>query len=153
MSRDSKLVLSCNKEDTLDIGNSVTKALEKYARDKLNDFWQNNTDALNLIHFLHNDSYKEHSDKYTNGVSITSYDFETFTFLFGNGDDNKRNLFMFTTCSSDHGDIEGDYKVVLSIGYWGNSDEILMAVAEAVKEFGDVYYDFNDCDDLGFIKL
>lgn len=153
MSRDSRLVLSCNKEDTLNVGNSVSKALEKYARDKLNDFWQNNTDAYNLMHFLHNDSYKEHSDKYTNGVTITAHDFDTFWFIFGNGDDNKRSLFMFATCSSDHEDIEGDYKIVFSIGYWGSSDEIMMVVAEAVRQYGDIYYDFNDCDDLGFIKL
>lgn len=153
MSIDSKLVLSCNKEDTLNIGKSVSKALGKYAGDKLNDFWQNNTDACNLVHFLHNDSYKEHSDKYTNGVTVTAHDFNTFWFVFGSGDDIKRSLFMFTTCSSDHEDIEGDYKIVFSIGYWGNSEEILMVVAEAIKEFGNVYYDYNDCDDLGFIKI
>lgn len=150
MSRDSRLVLSCNKEDTLNIGNSVSKALGEYARDKLNDFWQNNTDACNLMHFLHNASYKEHSDRYTNGVTVTAHDFDTFWFVFGNGDEQKRSLFMFTTCSSDHEDIEGDYKVVFSIGYWGNSAEIMMVVAGALEEFGDVYY---DCDDLGFIKL
>lgn len=153
MSRNSRLVLSCNKEDTLNIGNSVSKALEKYSRDKLNDFWQNNTDACNLVHFLHNDSYKEHNDKYTNGVTVTAHDFDTFWFIFGNGDNMKRSLFMFTTCSSDHEDIEGDYKIVFSIGYWGSSDEIMMVVAEAIRQYGDAYYDFNDCDDLGFIKL
>lgn len=153
MSRDSRLVLSCNKEDTLNIGNSVTKALEKYSRDKLNDFWQNNTDACNLMHFLHNDSYKEHSERYTNGVTVTAHDFDTFWFVFGNGDNMKRSLFMFTTCSSDHEDIEGDYKIVFSIGYWGNADEIMMVVVEAVRQYGDVYYDYNDCDDDGFIKL
>lgn len=41
----------------------------------------------------------------------------------------------------------------LSVGYWGSCDEIMMVVAKAIKEFGDVYYDFNDCDDLDFIKL
>ena len=28
-----------------------------------------------------------------------------------------------------------------------------MVVAKAVAPFGDVYYDFNDCDDQDFVKL
>ena len=153
MSRDSRLVLSCNKEDTIKIGNAVSKALSEHARNKLDDYWKNNTDAYNRIHFLVGDKYKDQSYKFSNGVSISSHDFETFVMLFGNGDDIKRSLYMSTTCSSDHEDIEGDYKIVFSIGYWGNSDEIMMVVAEAIKEFGDAYYDYNDCDYLGFIKL
>ena len=153
MGLDSRVVLACNKEDVLSIGKSVTKALDGYSRDKLDDFWQNNTDACNRIQFLHNYSYKEHSVKYTNGISISSYDFESFIFVFGNGDDLKRSLYMFTTCSSDHEDIEGDYKVVFSLGYWGSSNEVMKVVIDAVKQYGEVYYDYNDCDDLGFIKL
>lgn len=153
MSRDSRLVLSCNKEYALDIGNSVTKALSKYARNKLDNYWKNNTDAQSRVNFMWSDSYKDQNHKFSDGVTVTAHDFDTFWFIFGNGDEHKRSLFMFTTCSSDHEDIEGDYKIVFSIGYWGNSDEIMMVVAEAIKEFGDAYYDYNDCDDLGFIKL
>lgn len=153
MSRDSKLVLSCNKEDALNIGNSVSKALSEYARNKLDGYWKNNTNAESRVNFMWSDSYKDQNYKFSNGVTVTAHDFDTFWFIFGNGDEQKRSLFMFTTCSSDHEDIEGDYKIVFSIGYWGNSEEILMVVSEAIKEFGDVYYDFNDCDDLGFIKL
>lgn len=153
MSIDSKLVLSCNKEDTLNIGNSVTKALSGYARTKLDDYWKNNTDANNRIHFLVGDKYKDQNHKFSNGVSISSHDFETFVFFFGNGDDNKRSLFMFTSCSNDYNDTIEGHKVIFSIGYWGSSNEIMMVVAEAVKQYGDAYYDFNDCDDLGFIKL
>ena len=29
----------------------------------------------------------------------------------------------------------------------------MLTIADAVKEFGDVYYDFNDCDDKPFVKL
>lgn len=153
MSRDSKLVLSCNKEDVLNIGNSVSKALSEYARNKLDDYWKNNTDAESRINFMWGESYKDQNHRFSNGVTVTAHDFDTFWFIFGNGDEQKRSLFMFTTCSSDHEDIEGDYKIVFSIGYWGNAGEIMMVVAEAIKEFGDVYYDYNDCDDLSFIKL
>ena len=153
MSIDSKLFISCNKEDTLSIGNSVSKAFSEYARTKLDDYWKNNTDAQSRVNFMWSDSYKDQNYKFTNGVSISTHDFESFRFVFGCGDEQKRSLSMFTTCSSDHEDIQGDYKVIFSIGYWGSYDEILMVVAESVKEFGDVYYDFNDCDDLDFIKL
>lgn len=152
MSIDSKLFVSCDKQDVLNIGHSVSKVLDEYSRAKLDDFWQNNTDACNRTHFLHNESYKEHSVNYTNGSSISSYDFNTFVFTFGNGDKNRRNLFMFTDCSSDYEDIKGGYKVVFSIGYWGSSDEIIQVVIEAVKQYGEVYYDFNDCDDEDFVK-
>lgn len=56
-------------------------------------------------------------------------------------------------CYTDHSDTyEGD-KIIFSIGCWGSYNEIMMIVADAVKSFGDVYYDFNDCDDQGFVKL
>lgn len=96
---------------------------------------------------------KDESNKYSNGVSISSYNFEIFTFTFGSGDIHRRSLHMFPTCSQDHDDITEAYKVIFSIGYWGKYDEIMLIVADAVKEFGDVYYDFNDCDDLDFVKL
>lgn len=153
MGLDSRVVLVCNKEDVLNIGKSVSKELEVYARDKLDDFWQNSTDACNRAHFLHNDSYKEHSVKYTNGISVSSHDFESFIFVFGNGNDLKRSLYMFTTCSADHEDIEGDYKVLFSIGYWGSANEVMQVVIDRVKPYGEVYYDYNDCDDLGFVKI
>ena len=153
MSVDSKLFVTCSKEDVITLGSSVAEALNKYSRQKLDDYWTNNTDACNRFHFLHNESYKGQREKFTNGVSITSYNFDMFTFTFGNGDDSLRSLHMFPTCSDDHNDIVEGYKVIFSIGYWGGSDEILMVVAEAIKEFGEVYYDFNDCDDLDFIKL
>lgn len=57
MSRDSRLVLSCNKEDTLNIGNSVSKALSDYARTKLDDYCNINTTApmnLGLLVFFIN---------------------------------------------------------------------------------------------------
>ena len=153
MSVDSKLFVKCNKEDVIAIGISVAEALNKYSRQKLDNYWTNNTDACNRTHFLHNEHYKGQREKFTNGVSITSYNFDMFTFTFGNGDDLLRSLHMFPTCSDDHNDVVEGYKVIFSIGYRGSSEEIMSVLSEALKPYGDAYYDFNDCDDVGFIKL
>ena len=153
MSIDSKMFVTCNKEDVISIGNSVTEALNTYVRDKLDNYWKNNTDAQSRANFMWGDSYKDQSNKFTNGVSVTSYNFDTFVISFGNGDDCIRNLFMFPTCSSDYNDVYEGYKVIFSIGYWGSSEEIMNVLSEALKPYGDVYYDFNDCEDKYFIKL
>lgn len=153
MSVDSKMFVTCKKEDVISIGNSVTEALNTYVRDKLDNYWKDNTDAQSRINFMWSDSYKDQNNKFTNGVSVTSHNFDTFVISFGNGDDCIRNLFMFPTCSSDYSDVHEGYKVIFSIGYWGSSEEIMNVVAGALKPYGDVYYDFNDCDDKDFIKL
>lgn len=153
MSVDSKMFVTCNKEDVISIGNSVTKALNVYVRDKLDNYWKNNTDAQSRVNFMWSDSYKDQNYKFTNGVSVTSHNFDTFVISFGNGDESRRNLFMFPTCSSDYSDVCEGYKVIFSIGYWGSSEEIMSALSGALKPYGDVYYDFNDCDDKDFIKI
>ena len=153
MSVDSKMLVTCKKEDVINIGNSVTEALNTYVRDKLDSYWRYNTTCSNRLQFLLDKCLEEHSRKFTNGVSITSHNFDVFNISFGNGDDCIRNLFMFPTCSSDYNDVHDGYKVIFSIGFWGSSEKIMSVVSEALKPYGDVYYDYNDCDDAGFIKL
>ena len=153
MSIDSMMFVTCNKEDVISIGNSVTKALNTYVRDKLDSYWRYNTDAQSMVNFMWSDSYKDQSNKFTNGVSVITDNFDTFVISFGNGDDSRRSLFMFPTCSSDYSDVREGYKVIFSIGHWGSAEEIMSVLSEALKPYGDVYYDFNDCDDEDFIKL
>ena len=153
MSLDSMMFVTCNKEDVISLGNSVATALNTYVKDKLDSYWSSNTTCSNRLQFLFDKCLEEHSRKFTNGVSITSHDFDAFVISFGNGDESRRNLFMFPTCSSDYSDVCEGYKVIFSIGYWGSAEEIMSVVSEALKPYGDVYCDFNDCDDAGFIKL
>ena len=153
MSLDSKMFVTCNKEDVINIGNSVTEALNAYVRGKLDSYWRHNTTCSNRLQFLFDKSLEEHSRKFTNGVSITSHNFDEFNISFGNGDESRRSLFMFTTCSSDYNDVCEGYKVIFSIGYWGSSEKIMSVLSGALKPYGDVYYDFNDCDDKDFIKI
>lgn len=153
MSIDSMMFVTCNKEDVNSIENSVIETLNAYVRKKLDNYWRYNTTCSNRMQFLHDKSLEEHSRKFTNGVSVTTYNFDSFVINFGNGDESRRSLFMSPTCSSDYGDVYDGYKVIFSIGYWGNSEEIMSVLSEALKPYGDVYYDFNDCDDEDFIKL
>ena len=153
MSLESKMFVTCNKDDVINIGNSVTKALNTYVRDKLDNYWKSNTDAQSRVNFMWSDSYKDQSNKFTNGVSVTSHNFDMFVIGFGNGDESRRSLFMFPTCSTGYSDVCEGYKVIFSIGYWGSAEEVMNVVADALKHYGDVYYDYNDCDGAGFIKL
>ena len=105
MSLDSKMFVTCNKDDVISIGNSVTKALNIYVRGKLDSYWRHNTTCSNRLQFLFDKSLEEHSCKFTNGVSITSHNFDVFSISFGNGDESRRDLFMFPTCSSDYNDV------------------------------------------------
>lgn len=153
MSLDSKMFVTCNKDDVISIGNSVTEVLNTYVRGKLDSYWRYNTTCSNRLQFLFDKSLEEHSRKFTNGVSVITHNFDTFVISFGNGDESRRSLFMFPTCSSDYSDVCEGYKVIFSIGYWGSSEEIMSVLSGALKPYGDVYYDFNDCDDEYFIKL
>ena len=54
---------------------------------------------------------------------------------------------------SRHQEIYKGDKLIFSIGHWGRCDDIMKAIIPALKEFGDVYYDHNDCDDEDFVKM
>ena len=149
----SKLFVTCKKEDVIQIGNSVSKALEYLSRAKLDNYWKNNTDAKSRMGFLFQEKYKEQSRRFTNNVSISSFNFDTFVFNFGSGEDMQRSLYMFPTCSDDYNEASEGYKVIFSIGHWGNVYEILKVVAESVREYGEVYVDYNDCDEYNFFKV
>lgn len=90
-------------------------------------------------------------DNWTNGCSLRSYDFESFNIDFGVGE--KRTLFATNGRSCDHSKIYEGEKIIFLINVWGRYDEIMKVIAEPLKEFGRVFYDFNDCDDQDFVEL
>tara|TARA_B100001105_G_scaffold119372_1_gene95629 strand:- start:2351 stop:2818 length:468 start_codon:yes stop_codon:yes gene_type:complete len=153
MSVDSKLFVTCGKDKLPEVMNNVIDNLNVYHRAKLDNYWQNHTDAVNRIHFLRGEDYRAQNKTYTNGVSGDFYNFDVLSLTFGNGDENLRMLQVFPDCSCDYSDTyEGD-KIIFSVGCWGMYDEIMKVVAKSVAPFGDVYYDFNDCDEEDFVKL
>ena len=76
----------------------------------------------------------------------------TVTFIF-NGEDRQLNIHF--DCDSDGeacGYLDGS-KIILSLGAWGSSIEIMMAVMQALKVYGDSYLIENDCIDYQLIKM
>lgn len=150
MSVDSKLFVTCGRDKTIEVGQAVRKALDIWVREEL-DATVKRTGSPNRSFLLTNPIK---SIYLTNGVKgINTQEFRSYTFHFGCGDKFERMLWMHVDCNYDYSDTyEGD-KIIFSIGCWGMYDEIMKVVAKAVAPFGDVYYDFNDCDDQDFVKL
>ena len=147
MSVDAKLFVTCGKEKLFDVLSVVTDALNIWQRNLLDNHIAT-TEYMNRLHFLHNDG----SDSWTNGVH-SDFSFPDVISTNFKVDDEDRRLKIFPDCSCDYSDTyEGD-KIIFSLGCWGMYNEIMMVVAKAVAPFGDVYYDFNDCDDQDFVKL
>jgi len=76
----------------------------------------------------------------------------TVSFIF-NGED--RQLSIHFDCDSDGescGYIDGP-KIILSLGAWGSSIEIMTVVMQALKVYGNAYLIENDSIDYQLIKL
>jgi len=153
MSVDSKLFVCCGKEKLFEVVESVIDNLNIYSRSKLDEYWTQNTEANNRIHFLNGEEYKDQSKKYSNSVKGDFRCMDVLSLTFGNGDENLRTLKVFPDCSCDYSDTYEGEKIIFSIGCWGMYEEVMQVVAKAVSSFGEVYYDHNDCDDEDFIKL
>lgn len=97
-------------------------------------------------------------DYWIKDLSVHSRDFNSFCMDFDVYNDanltmETRSLFISSVCSCDHSHIyEGD-KIVFSIGRWGHYDFVMTKLAETLKRFGKVYYDFDDSDDKDFVEL
>lgn len=61
-----------------------------------------------------------------------------------------RRLFLHLGCDSDSPEIPGK-KLIWQVGKWGSSEEIITTVGNALKDDGPIYYDLDDCDNVGYI--
>lgn len=149
MGVDAKLFVTCGKDKMYEVGQKVINAINIWQRSELDKHIEEDGRYMNRMHFLCNK--KEHQQEWSNGCSIYAHNFDCISFDFKCGE--SRSLKMFVDCSCDYSDTYDGDKITFSLGCWGRSDEIMKVVAEAVAEFGDVYYDNNDCDDEDFVKL
>ena len=94
-----------------------------------------------------NDPRNSDIKDFSNGIrSCYTHDFGSFNISFTvHGE--KRILFVTHTCSNDYSEVYEGEKIIFSLGCWGMSEEIMLVIADAIKEFGDVYYTKNDCED------
>lgn len=77
----------------------------------------------------------------------------SISFLFKG---EQRDLRITFDCDCDlkiYEEIDGDSCLWFTLGYWGSSEQLMREVLQSMKEFGKVYIDVNDCDDVGFDEV
>ena len=146
MSVDTKCFVMANKESMMSFMPKIIDVLSEYHSKKKKEFMVNN----NYEHFF---QIPQEERVFWQSPEVKTYHFEHFSVYFGLGKNNVRNLSICHNCSCDYTDVcEGD-KIIFSLGNWGESKEIMVLLIPVLKEYGKVFYDFNDCDDEGFIEM
>lgn len=56
-----------------------------------------------------------------------------------------RMLMVHFGCDSDYKEY-GDSKIIWEVNYWGMNEEIVLGICKEMKQFGQVFYEANDCD-------
>ena len=151
MGVDAKLAVVCKKEEKMTVVGQILHTLNKLAIDKLRTKYECCTLSMLEVARLE----EEH---YTRDAILSTRDFSTFTIRFGVGDKYQRQAFVLTTCECDVDDILSAYDetygaVLFSVGYWGKSELILNFVAQELSKSYDVYVDYNDSDDVDYVKF
>ena len=151
MGVDSKVFVVAGKEQALDVGQAVLEALNKWQREQL-DAHMTGMGYANRIQFMFSgDNEKSNGQKrWTNGVHLYANSFDCFQYIFTLDGDN-RTLWYFTDCSSDTDDVTREHTLMFHIGCWGRYARIMHEVIKALKPFGPVYWDHNDCDDEDYV--
>lgn len=151
MGVDSNVFVVADKSLAAEAGQAVLDALSKWQRDQL-DAHATSLGYDNRMQFMFsNENEKPNGQpRWTNGAHLHATSFDCFQFVFTLDGDN-RTLWYFTDCSCDTNYIIKDHTLMFSIGHWGANDKIMNIVIDALKPFGPVYYDHNDCDEEDYI--
>lgn len=67
-----------------------------------------------------------------------------FNFFFKINNES-RMLMVHFDCDRDYSEYSGS-KIIWTLNYWGLAEEIVLSICKAMKRFGQVYYEANDCD-------
>lgn len=59
--------------------------------------------------------------------------------------DEQRMLSVHFDCDCDYREYRGS-KIIWSVNYWGMAEEIILGICKAMKQYGQVFYEANDCD-------
>lgn len=147
MGVDTKMFIVTKKENILEVMPKVIEGLNKFIRFELKAYSEKKGfDSIRA--FIFRDKENEHNKNlkdFTNGIrNVYSYDFRSFFIdftLYG----EVRSLFITHSCSNDYSDIHKGDKIIFNLGAWGRSEEIMMVIAESIKDMGDIYFTKNDC--------
>jgi hypothetical protein len=137
----TKLFVTGNTNRFLDIMPKVTAAVSKYVMAEL-EAEMNKVGGYNNIHHF----VSENKDNWSKGVYPieVSSSWDVFSLYFKLHGENRR-LAALPTCSRDYEYVYKGNKIIFDLSQWGLCHEIMMVVAEAVKEYGRVFYIDNDC--------
>lgn len=150
MSIDSKTFVVCDKRDMLTIANSAAEAINKWLRAKL-DQEVEKSGANSRIQFLNNKDDYNSRNWSNNGCHTFSYDFNSFSIVFGCGDgDNhtaaRRSIFLSYT-ESDYNNLVNGGKLIFSMGSWGSNKEIIDLLSNVLVDYGTTYKIYDDSTD------
>lgn len=56
-----------------------------------------------------------------------------------------RMMFVHFGCDCDYEEYESPV-ISWSVNYWGMAEEIILGICKAMKQYGKVFYEANDCD-------
>jgi hypothetical protein len=56
-----------------------------------------------------------------------------------------RILTVHFDCDCDYKEYEGS-KIIWGVNYWGLAEEIVLGICKEMTQFGQVFYEVNDCD-------
>ena len=152
MGVDAKLVVACKDEEKIEVMEKILLSVGELV-----------TVSRSLSRFdVNSGGYKETlttgDGVYSSTAEMSTHNFRTFTIKFGIGDKYERQAFVNTACECDVDDILSAYKeshgaVLFSVGCWGQSELILNFVAQELCKTYDVYVDYNDSDDVDYVKF
>lgn len=150
MGVDSKLFVVCKQGEKMGVVKKVLETLDTLSFECLKN--KEKQSGCGRFQIVNNPLTFGH---YSIGAQLRSDDFESFKIDFGVGDETKRKAWVHTTCDCDVASYlpEGMGAVIVSIGCWGSNVLIMDTIANALKSFGDVYIDYNDCDDVDYAKV
>lgn len=142
MGVNTKMFVATDSNNILKLMPKLIKAINVWQRDKLDTYCKSKGFKSRMEYLFQKDS--NNNKVFTNGIyNVSTTDFRSFNIYFTvHGE--KRALFITHECSCDYSDTYEGEKIIFSLGASGMSEEIMMVVAEIVKEFGDVYYTPND---------
>lgn len=144
MGVDTNIIVAVDKREVINIVPIVEENISIWQRRLLDE--QAKLKKLNRMQFLYSGGLTNEKGnmKWSNGVRNIRYDKGCFSMYF-TVDGEKRNLFINYDCEHSDTDVHEGEKIYFSLGKWGKCAEIMHIIAQSVREYGDVYYQINDC--------
>lgn len=136
-----------NEGQFLAVQQAVIKAVQVYAIHKMKAFINSKEELFNPAQLKILSREQEGLEKYGSWVSVGAHtsDFKNFNIVFGNGDKNKRSVFL-----CEHLESESDIPAISFISNdWGTIDEFLDVIGHACAPFGKTVK-INNNDDVIF---